>query len=384
MYYSKDFNILAINLDGLRRDKLFHCPTLKSLSERSYYFSKMDTVTPYTFTSLHAIFSGLYPSSNGVNAYYNMFKFKKNSLTTIPQFLKKLGYYTCCDVNSKSVMPEQGYDEYLVYDEQTIDFPQRHSDLIKKLHKKKFFIFLQNTETHNNLVRAIIEKDKKNSSADDEYFNTVDENSLIYNSHLPATDFYVDRLLKTLDELGISKKTILVIFSDHGTSVGEKKGEKFYGVYVYDYTLNVFTIIHIPGHDPKKIDKQCRTIDIFPTIAEIAGAQNKQFSKIQGESLFYFINNPNAESREVFAETGGLYGPWPSPEKHNVFCMKINQKKLIYNDTPQTWEFYDLKNDPNELNNLYNENSEEVKFLKERLVHYFQENNIITRISSND
>ena len=383
MYYSKDFNILAINLDGLRRDKLFHCPALKSLSERSYYFSKMDTVTPYTFTSLHAIFSGLYPSSNGVNAYYNMFKFKKNSLTTIPQFLKKLGYYTCCDVNSKSVMPEQGYDEYLVYDEQTIDFPQRHSDLIKKLHKKKFFIFLQNTETHNNLVRSIIERDKEKSS-DDEYFNTVEENDLIYNSHLPAADSYVNRLLNTLDELGISKKTILVIFSDHGTSVGEKKGEKFYGVYVYDYTLNVFTIIHIPGQAPKKIDKQCRTIDIFPTIAEITGAQIEQSSKIQGESLFSFIENPNAEDREVFVETGGLYGPWPSPKKHNVFCVKINQKKLIYNDTPQTWEFYDLKNDPKELNNLYNENSKEVKFLKERLIHYFQENNIITSISSND
>jgi len=382
LYYSKDFNILAINLDGLRRDKLFHCPALKSLSERSYYFSKMDTVTPYTFTSLHAIFSGLYPSSNGVNAYYNMFKFKKNSLTTIPQFLKKLGYYTCCDVNSKSVMPEQGYDEYLVYDEQTIDFPQRHSDLIKKLHKKKFFIFLQNTETHNNLVRSIIERDKEKSS-DDEYFNTVEENDLIYNSHLPATDSYVNRLLNTLDELGISKKTILVIFSDHGTSVGEKKGEKFYGVYVYDYTLNVFTIIHIPGQAPKKIDKQCRTIDIFPTIAEITGAQIEQSSKIQGESLFSFIENPNAEDREVFVETGGLYGPWPSPKKHNVFCVKINQKKLIYNDTPQTWEFYDLKNDPKELNNLYNENSKEVKFLKERLIHYFQENNIITSISSN-
>ena len=86
MDYSKDFNIIAINLDGLRRDKLSRCPTLKALSQQSYYFSQMDTVTPYTFASSHAIFSGLYPSSNGVNAYYNMFKFKKNSLTTIPQF----------------------------------------------------------------------------------------------------------------------------------------------------------------------------------------------------------------------------------------------------------------------------------------------------------
>ena len=138
---TKEFNIIVINLDGLRRDKLHVCSALKDLSDNSLYFSRMNTVAPYTFASLHAIVSGLYPSSNGVNAYYNMFRFKKSTITTISQLVKKLGYYTCCDVNSKSVMPEQGYDEYTVYDEQVIDFSKRHSNLIKKLSKKKFFFF---------------------------------------------------------------------------------------------------------------------------------------------------------------------------------------------------------------------------------------------------
>ena len=93
------------------------------------------------------------------------------------------------------------------------------------------------------------------------------------------------------------------------------------------------------------------------------------------------INNPDAKDREVFVETGGLYGPWPSPKKHNVFCIKINQKKLIYNDTPETWEFYDLKNDPNELHNLYSKKSEEIEFFKGRLMQYFKENNIKTKLS---
>ena len=377
---TKDFNIILINLDGLRRDKLHLCPTLKALSEESFYFSQMDTVVPYTFASLHAIVSGLYPSSNGVDAYYNMFKFKKNKITTLAQLLKKLGYHTCCDINSKSVMPEQGYDEYVVYDERTIDFSNRHSNLIKKLSKKKFFLFLQNTETHNNLVRNIIEKDKQKSS--DDYFNSVEKNNLLYNSHLPTTDSYVSRILETLDKLKISNNTILIIFSDHGTSIGEKVGEKFYGVYVYDYTLNVFSVIHIPGQSPKKIDLRCRTIDLFPTITEIVGVTKDQFDTKQGESLFSLLDNPDAKHREVFAETGGLYGPWPSPKKHNVFCIKTNQKKLIYNDTPQTWEFYNLENDPNESNNLYKENSEEIKFYKERLIHYFEENNINSKLSS--
>ena len=64
----KDYNIILINLDGLRRNKVKLCPTLKALSENSLYFSNIDTVAPYTFASLHALFSGLYPSTNGVNA----------------------------------------------------------------------------------------------------------------------------------------------------------------------------------------------------------------------------------------------------------------------------------------------------------------------------
>ena len=71
-----------------------------------------------------------------------IFKFKKNTITTISQLLKKLGYYTCCDINNKVLMPQQGYDEYSVYDEQTVDISKRHSDLIKKLcilYKTKLF-----------------------------------------------------------------------------------------------------------------------------------------------------------------------------------------------------------------------------------------------------
>jgi hypothetical protein len=33
--------------------------------------------------------------------------------------------------------------------------------------------------------------------------------------------------------------------------------------------------------------------------------------------------------REVFVETGGLYGPWPSPKKHSVFCVRKNNKTAL-------------------------------------------------------
>lgn len=379
----EDYNIILINLDGLRFDKLDLCPTLKSLKEDSYFFSNMHTVAPYTFASLHAIFSGMYPSRNGVNGYYNIFKFKNAEITSLSSFLQQSGYYTCCDIIDESVIPRQGFSEYRIFDEKTVDFEKRHKDLIKEIteKRKKFFMFLHYTETHKHLVREIVEKYNLQSN-DDEYFNSREENEKRFNSYLPHCDKYIHTILETLNEIKIANKTILIIFSDHGMSLGEKKGEKFYGVYTYDYTIKVFCIVKIPQINKKIIEKQCRTIDLFPTICEIAGLDVGKIEKIQGQSILDFIRDESLPDREVFVETGGLYGFWPSPTKPNVFCVKINNKKLIYNDTPCTWEFYDLKDDPEELRNIYDQNSDEIRFFKSRLFEYFKENNIKTKINN--
>jgi len=369
---SSDYNVILINLDGLRNDKVELCPSLRLLKERSYYFPKMFTVAPYTFAALPAVFSGMYASKNGANAYYNMFNFRKDKIETLAEIMQKSGFYTSCDIIDDSVVPNQGFDEYNIYDENTVDFQQRHMEFIQRLSKKdKFFLFLHNTETHKKFVRDIIDKKKssKNFSYDKKTKNSV------YESFLQDTDEYISLIINTIKDCNIKEKTVLIIFSDHGTSLGEKDGEEFYGTFVYDYTINVFCIMHVPGMDSDVIDKQCRTIDLLPTIAELISAKfNNEKEKIQGESLFPLIRNKNMEEREVFVETGGLYGPWPSPKKHNVFCIRKNKKKLIYNQTPKTWEFYDLESDPKELNNIYDKESELTKFYKERLFHYLKEN----------
>ena len=295
------------------------------------------------------------------------------------EFLQDAGFHTSCDVIDDSVIPRQGFDEFNIFDEKTVNFVERHSKMIKELSSnEKFFLFLHYTETHRDLVREVVRKEKQESS-DDEYYNSLKENSDRYDSYLPSCDEYISSIIKTLKECKINEKTILIFFSDHGTSIGEKKGEKFYGVFAYDYTLNVFCLVNIPGVVPKNTNKQCRTIDIFPTIMEIV--QNKvKNDNIQGDSLFEILENTESYDRELFVETGGLYGPWPSPTKPNVFCVRTKNRKLIYNDTPQTWEFYDLENDPCEKNNIYKSELKEVINLKNRLTYYLTENNIKTNL----
>ena len=136
-------------------------------------------------------------------------------------------------------------------------------------------------------------------------------------------------------------------------------------------------MMKIPDTEKRLINEQCSTIDIFPTILELANIPSNSKLQLDGETLFSLIDNSYTSEREVFAETGGLYGPWPSPEKHNVFCYKFNSKKIIYNKTPDTWEFYDLISDPGELNNIYENKTKLVNLYKERLENYLKSNKII-------
>jgi arylsulfatase A-like enzyme len=180
----------------------------------------------------------------------------------------------------------------------------------------------------------------------------------------------------------LSENTTVIFQADHGTGIGERNGEMFYGVFVYDYTTKVFSMIHIPGKSSNIIKTQCPTIDLFSTIVEMSKFPLENLdSKVQSKSLFSMIYNSDATDRDAFIETGGLYGPWPSPKKHNIFAVRSNNQKLIYNDTPETWEFYNLLDDSNEEYDLYDENLPDVKNLKIKLFEFMKSNHIDTKLS---
>ena len=248
-----EYNIILINLDGFRRDKVDLVPSLRELKEKSYFFENMFTVAPYTFASLHSIFTGLLPSRHGVNGYYNIFQFKKDEVSSLPEILKKFNYFTSCDIISKVVIPKQGFDDWNIFDEKSVNFAERHAEFIKRLaNKQKFFLFLHYTEVHKQLVREIVQKYEQEEN-DDDFFNSQEENNSRFNSYIPSCDDYLSTIFKTINDCNLSENTIVIVISDHGTSIGEKKGEKFYGVFTYDYTIRVPCYIYVPNSSPKII-----------------------------------------------------------------------------------------------------------------------------------
>ena len=63
MDFPKNYNIILINIDGFRRDKIDLCPTLKELTEQSYYFPiealKTATVNPAEYFGLSADYGSI-------------------------------------------------------------------------------------------------------------------------------------------------------------------------------------------------------------------------------------------------------------------------------------------------------------------------------------
>lgn len=333
-------NVIMITMDGLRRDHVSKIKSLNSFIARSKFYSGIITAAPYTIASMHAVFSGTYPSRNGVDSYYNMFRFKKNKFKTLTQYLKDAGYNCTADVINDSILPRDGFDAFGIHDENKDDLAERHETLLESMNGK-FFLYLHYSNIHTGLIKDV---QKRYTDMGPEFFAMSKENKQRYEGYMAGCNAYLERILGKISQLGYDSNSIIIILSDHGVSLGEKNGERMYGCFVFDYTLKTFCVISMPGQTPAENHYQASSVDIMPTILKLLGIKlESNFEKPDGEPLLSLD-----EHRLVFSETGGLGGPWPSHKNHNVFCARLPQAKAVYYKTPDKWEFYDLKNDPDE------------------------------------
>ena len=348
-------NIIFICTDGVRQDFINNYRSFVDLSKKGLLFSKVITYAPYTIASLHAVFTGIYGNRNGVDNYYGGARFNNEKCKTLTSYLNDSDYYTVADIINELVIPHSGFDDLTIQTHDK-DILIKHREIIKKCGSLKksgkyFFAFLHCDYIHDSLVRDVI------SEYDDfskEYFENKDNNKVRYSSYVKKIDSYLDIIYKDIQKENI-EDSIILIFSDHGCSLGERVGEKVYGSFCYDYTINTFGIfIHDELFPNKNIKNVIRTVDFMPTVLDIVGIPlSKNNMKLDGESLINFINNIESTPRIAFCETAGLGGPYSSPNSPNVHCIRTDKWKLIFNRIPKTYELYKIENDPNEKNNLY-------------------------------
>jgi arylsulfatase A-like enzyme len=158
-------------------------------------------------------------------------------------------------------------------------------------------------------------------------------------------DVNVGRLLRHLDELGLTENTVVVFCVDHGDMMGAHSLFAK-GPFMYEETNRVPFIIRAPGQVPanQSVDVLASVVDYVPTLLELLGAG--PMPTTDGMSLVPAMSGDGGGREIVFAETFETYR-----QKQPVFMARTERWKFNYY-AGDTNELYDLQEDPHELVNL--------------------------------
>ena len=247
---------------------------------------------------------------------------------------------------------------------------KQHTDLLKKLFQKNqpFFCFLQSAMIHTETVSKVL---KKFDWDDQNFYDQKNKNMEIYDKAFHHTGIYANKIFQTVLEANQLDNTLIIFFTDHGTGIGERFGERNYGSFTFEETIRTFCLFVGFGiKNNQTYAGNSANIDLFSTILKILNLQSSNKSPGIDHSTYLLHGSPLPSTTPTFSETGALHGPFPSPEKSNVFCIKSDHMKLIYYKSEKKWELFNLKNDPNETKNIYGQEIEQEKILKKQLLDW--------------
>ena len=168
-----------------------------------------------------------------------------------------------------------------------------------------------------------------------------------------SVDESVGKILDYLDNNGLSENTIVVYTSDQGFYLGEHGW--FDKRFMYEESLSMPLVIRYPKEikGQQKLDEIILNLDFAPTFLDYAGI--KVPKSMQGNSIRNLLSGKQKSKwrESMYYHYYEFPHGWHFVKKH--YGIRTDRYKLIhFYDDIDAWEFYDLKNDPNEINNIYN------------------------------
>lgn len=374
-----------MTIDTLRADhvgaygsQLGATPTLDRLAREGLRFERTYAHVPLTLPSHTSIMTGLYPMSNGVRDN-GSFRFD-GSKPTLAGTLKAAGYRTGAFVGAFVVDARFGLNKgFDTYDDNYGSRPAGGE--LSLLERPAEEVLAPAREW---ILRGGSPQSGGSSgssglggSGSGPWFAWIH----LYDPHDPYTPpepyrsryaadpyageiAYADASLgATLTELqrsGALNRTLVVLASDHGESLGEH-GERTHGLFAYDATLRVPLVIWAPPSiRPAVVQSQARLVDIAPTILDLVGVPAN--GSFDGQSLRPFVSSERTgdDAASYFeALNANLTRNWAP-----LTGVVSGRLKLIDLPIP---ELYDLPADPGERHNLYARQPEEARPLERTL-----------------
>ena len=406
-------NIIFILTDDQRWDalgyagnKLAHTPEMDNLAKAGTFFHNTIATTPICAASRASLISGLYERTHRYSFQSDDIK-QEFMNTAYPRVLKEAGYRTALfgkfGVKYKNL--ESLYDVYDDYDRKA-SFHDRRGYYYKTIGKDTVHL----TRYTGQQALDFIDKASKDEpfclqlsfsaphahdSAKEQYFWDKEQDFVLKNTEVPAAkysdnkyydvlpqivkdgfnrlrwtwrydtpekyqhsikgyyrmiagvDMEITKIRKQLKKKGLDENTIIIVMGDNGYFLGEKQ---IAGKWLmYDNSLKVPLIIYDPRvKEHKDVQSMSLNVDIPATILDYAGV--KKPVTWAGKSLVSLVENKNAAALRDTILVEHLWEFKNIPPSEGV---RTNEWKYFrYVNDKSIEELYNLKQDPDELNNL--------------------------------
>jgi arylsulfatase A-like enzyme len=172
-----------------------------------------------------------------------------------------------------------------------------------------------------------------------------------YDEYLLSWDAEVERLFAHLQDSGLLENSYVVITSDHG-ELHERGVSGHMSALLYQGVMHIPLIISAPGQQQRvDIHTNTSSVDILPTLAHLTG--NPIPAWAEGSLLPGLGGNEDPE-RAVYTVDAKRNGSFAPLTKFSLSMVR-GQYRLTRYEYPEYsgYEFYDLLEDPEELNDLF-------------------------------
>jgi arylsulfatase A-like enzyme len=195
-----------------------------------------------------------------------------------------------------------------------------------------------------------------------------------YAAMMENLDTNVGRVLNKLEELKLTKNTIVLFTSDNGghchlrnpgvtCNLPLRSGKGW----TYEGGTRIPTIISWKGNiKPSACDTPAISMDMFPTLLELTGQKLIPTQHLDGQSLASAIHG----KPDNILKTRALY--WTYPHNHGSghkpsHAIRKGNWKLIHFEHGKTHELYKLDDDMGEKNNVASKHPEKVQAMHKEL-----------------
>lgn len=388
-------NIIFILADDLTfRDigcygsKNVKTPNIDAIAIEGMRFTSCFQAAPMCSPTRHNIYTGIYPVKSGA---YPQSTFVKKGTKSVVHYLEKEGYRVAL-TGKRHIAPAESFPfEYLGKNGTDPNLELLEKFIIRDK-EQPFCAFICFKEPHTpwNLGDPSI-YDPDNIVLPPYFVDTKKTRETIINyfAEINHLDSSVGKVRKLLDDLGVTENTILIFTSEQGNALPFAKWT------CYDNGLQTAFLVRWPGKIKAGSisDAMIEYVDITPTFVDIAGGTPKDV--LDGKSFLpVLLGEKNEHKKYVYGiqTTRGirngskLYGIRSIRSEKYKYILNIHYETKFQNNVTEqknpawtvfwlTWiekaktnenaavlvnkfqfrpevEFYDIVNDPYELNNL--------------------------------